>query len=820
MGRKRKKSRRRSAKAPTAGPSPSPAGASRSSRAREHLVRWIDLYVAGLIALAFALPVLASGELFLGSGTDMVSMEYPLHSFATGWMSDGVLPLWNPYIFGGVPFQAGVHGYLYPPAWTGLLFPAGFDIQLGIALHLVLAATGGAWFARGRTRSRLASCFAGVAFGLSAFAVLHLFAGHRVLVATAAWLPWIAGAIDRALRGERKHLLIGAALSGMMLLCGHYQVIYIGWGGMLLYFLLDRLLIPRKQDRAGVKPRLVDAGIASGTWLVLLAAGALVAAVQIAPMVTTVELSQRSGGGAEFAGSFASAPANLLSYVWPNLFGNKVDAPFVGGWSYWESLGYLGLATLALIAFGAVALPWRRSVPALAVIAIGLVLALGSQTPLFEAFVAIAPGSDLFRAAGRYCLLVTLFGSLLSGLALDAWLSEDLPRRRRLVGCLAAALLAAFAIGFGWWAGSSDASAWTAWLSELEPASRMPADKLDRIAPTLQELVDSDALKAGLMLVLAAVALALGSRPKLRRFAGIALLLLLVVDLFHFGQRFMKTAPAERFEWPEEVDEILAAAGPSSRAITGPELHAPNHPLMSGGSSAGGYDIFLDGRFAEYLNRAAGRDPDVYLSYVHIRRYTRLIDHLGVEHLLTGTPLRKGATRRIRGFERFEPVDRADRIYVYRNPRPLPRATVVHRAELTESSEQILDLMESPSFDLREVALVERDVGGLEPAIPGRAERAEITIYEPNRVEIEVEATAAGLLVLSDTLHPGWSATVDGAEAPLFHANYVMRAVPVPAGEHTVVMEYLPSGFVAGAIVSLFSVLALIGAAVLKRRRL
>jgi hypothetical protein len=817
VGRKKKKKRKASdgqpAKAAT-----SPAKSSRIVGLKRHVAAWIDLYGAGLIALAFALPLLATDELFLGSGTDMVSMEYPLHAFATGWMSEGVLPLWNPYILGGVPFQAGVHGYLYPGSWTGIVLPVGLDIKLGIALHLVLATAGGAWLARGRCRSRLASLFAGVVFGLSAFGVAHLFAGHRVLVATAAWLPWVAGAVDRGVRGQRVHLLTAAVLAGLMLLCGHYQVIYIGCGGLLIYLLLDRLLNPA--ERGSPLPRtLLGAGRAALVLGLVLVAGALIAAVQIAPMFSTLDLSQRSTGGLDFAASFSSAPPNLLSYLWPNLFGNKVDAPFAGGWSYWESLGYLGLATLALIAFGAAALPWRRSVPALAVIAIGALLALGAHTPLFKVYVAIAPGSDMFRAAGRFCLLTTLFGAFFSGLALDAYLGDRLTNRRRLAGTLAATAVAVLAIAFGSWIGTREVTAWETWLAELEPTARLAGDRLSRVAPDLRALAGDDALKAALITVLAAIALLVGTRQRLRKAAGAALLILLVVDLFHFGQRFMKTAPAQRFEWPDRIEEILTRAGPSSRALTGPELHAPNHPMLAGASSAAGYDIFLDGRYAKYLNRAAGRDDDVYLSYVHVRRYSRMIDHLGVEHLLTGAPLNNGANRRLRGYGNFERVKRVERIHVYRHRSPTPRAMVVHRAERVDDEEQILEQMAGHHFDPTEVALVEADVGRLEPPGAGAVERARITVYEPNRVEVEVEAAAVGLLVLSDTLHPGWSATVDGKEAPIHRANYVMRAVPVPAGSHTVVMTYMPTGFVVGAIVSLASILALIGFAYYQKRR-
>jgi len=806
MGRKKKKK-----SAPAV-----PVNARGTTAIKAHVLANYDLYLAGLAALLFAGGLLTTDELFLGSGTDIVSMEYPLHAFATDWLGRGVLPLWNPYILGGVPFQAGVHGYLYPGAWTGIVLPTGFDIKLGIVAHLVLAALGGVFLARGRSDRRLASCLTGVTYGLSAFALAHLFAGHRVLVATAAWLPWVIGAVDRAARGDRRFLAAGAVLSGLMLLCGHYQVIYIGMGGAAVYLLLDRLLARGDGGWPALKPRLLTTGKALGAWAALLLAGALIAAVQLLPMASMVELSQRSTGGAEFAGSFSSALPNLASYVWPNLFGNKVDAPFVGDWSYWESLGYLGLVPLALIAFGAIALPLRRSVPALVLIAAGLVLSLGSRTPLFEWFVAIAPGSDLFRAAGRYCLLATLFGALLAGEGLAAWLADDLSGKRRLAGTLAAAAIAVAAVIFGLWLGGHDAVAWREWLAGLEPMQDLSAVGADRLA-ALRDLAGSDALKAGLVLALAAGLLLAGSRPRLRPWAGIALVILAAADLFQFGRRFLGTAPVERFEWPAPVGEILAEHGPQTRALTAPELHAPNHPMLAGASTAAGYDIFLDGRYARYLNRAAGRDADTYLSYVHVRRYTRLIDHLGVEFVLTGSPLRGGRSRTMSGFERFEPVARHGGVLIYRNPSPAPRAVIVHRAELAESEEQVLALMESPSYDLRDAALVERDVGELEPA--AGAEHVAITVYEPNRVEIEVEASSRGLLLLSDTLHPGWSATVDGNEAPLFRANYVMRAVPVTAGAHTVVMSYMPGSFVAGAIVSLLAIAALVGAALVRRKR-
>ena len=60
-----------------------------------------------------------------------------------------------------------------------------------------------------------------------------------------------------------------------------------------------------------------------------------------------------------------------------------------------------------------------------------------------------------------------------------------------------------------------------------------------------------------------------------------------------------------------------------------------------------------------------------------------------------------------------------------------------------------------------------------------------------SRLRIESDGPA-GFVVVSDCLVPGWSATVDGADAPLLRADYAFRAVPVPAGRHVVVLRYAP----------------------------
>jgi hypothetical protein len=80
--------------------------------------------------------------------------------------------------------------------------------------------------------------------------------------------------------------------------------------------------------------------------------------------------------------------------------------------------------------------------------------------------------------------------------------------------------------------------------------------------------------------------------------------------------------------------------------------------------------------------------------------------------------------------------------------------------------------------------------------------------FANNRQSMDVETPAPTMLVLCQTYYHNWKATVDGANVPLWRANYAFQAVEVPAGRHRVVLTYSDNGFRVGEAVSLASVLA------------
>jgi hypothetical protein len=158
--------------------------------------------------------------------------------------------------------------------------------------------------------------------------------------------------------------------------------------------------------------------------------------------------------------------------------------------------------------------------------------------------------------------------------------------------------------------------------------------------------------------------------------------------------------------------------------------------------------------------------------------------------------------------------------FVYRNTTALPRAFVVAGAQRVPAPEGAVTAMQQPGFDPRGAVLVYDSVsGGSDPAT--LQADARVTLHEPARVEVQVESNQPAFLVLTDNYHADWVARVDETPTPIVRAYHTFRAVPIPAGNHTVTFTFEPSSLRTGLLVSLVAaaVLALVGVVVTLRAR-
>jgi hypothetical protein len=156
------------------------------------------------------------------------------------------------------------------------------------------------------------------------------------------------------------------------------------------------------------------------------------------------------------------------------------------------------------------------------------------------------------------------------------------------------------------------------------------------------------------------------------------------------------------------------------------------------------------------------------------------------------------------------------------NPDALPRAWVAHRWRPARGQDAALTatVRSTPQGLAREPVIegVEQPSAAVRPAPTA----ARLRLDGDEAVVVDYAAPAPGQLILHDTHYPGWRASVDGRPAPIRPANAAFRAVPVPAGRHTVTFEYDPASVQVGAGASALAVLvvmgSLLGLAVRSRR--
>lgn len=129
------------------------------------------------------------------------------------------------------------------------------------------------------------------------------------------------------------------------------------------------------------------------------------------------------------------------------------------------------------------------------------------------------------------------------------------------------------------------------------------------------------------------------------------------------------------------------------------------------------------------------------------------------------------------------------------NPNAFGNAWLVGRVVCAASAKEEMETLQE--IDRRNVAVVGKDfdwaLGGAAELRRQAGDTIRLVSYEPNRLTYDVATENGGVAVLSEVYYPGWTAETDGAAAPVARADYVLRAVRVPPGRHTLVLAFNPA---------------------------
>ncbi len=127
-----------------------------------------------------------------------------------------------------------------------------------------------------------------------------------------------------------------------------------------------------------------------------------------------------------------------------------------------------------------------------------------------------------------------------------------------------------------------------------------------------------------------------------------------------------------------------------------------------------------------------------------------------------------------------------------RNPHTLGNAWFVNEVQYVDNANEEIDALHR--IDPAKTAVVDKKFSAevKSAAETDTLSTIKLTVYEPNDLKYEVNSKTGGTVVFSEIYYPGWQAYIDGVEAPHGRADYILRAMNVPAGKHVVEFKFDP----------------------------
>ncbi|HEV7798758.1 MAG TPA: YfhO family protein [Pyrinomonadaceae bacterium] len=382
--------------------------------------------VVSLLPLIYFFPA-TRGNLVI-SPDDGVIFNVPLRVLVANLIRDGYVPLWNPYIFGGMPlFGAAQAGVLFPLNWFYLLFSIPVATNLMMLSSYMLAALGAYLYARRSGSSIAGAALTSLVWQWSGFLVGQI--GHTNILQAAALLPWLLWTIDGyGASGNRKRGVLLAAIVAVQVFAGHQQTF-----AYALLVAAAYATVMWWQSKHSLEPS--RAYLRS---LVFIAAGLALSAVQILPTLELLRHSLRSDASYDFFTSFSLPRRFLWTFFAPYVVGGGdgqlFRAPYVGPAFYAEYVGYVGLATLALVLLAIMLKRDTRTKFWGAVVLVGILLALGRYAPFgFYKLIYGVPLLNLFRVPARHLMEVEFALAVLAGRGLTAIAEADRAKTSRWV---------------------------------------------------------------------------------------------------------------------------------------------------------------------------------------------------------------------------------------------------------------------------------------------------------------------------------------------------------------------------------------------------
>jgi hypothetical protein len=725
-------------------------------------------------------------------GQDVIAEIYPWRYFSVNQLKQGNIPFWNPYNFSGNPQMADFQtAIFYPLNFLYFLLPFNISWTLLIMLQPLLAAFFMYLFLKkGVGLKDFPSVIGGISFGFSSYMTVWMEYGN--IGSTFLWLP-LALLLTKYLSQKinlKSFLALVATLS-ISILAGYIQGIFYIYVLCFLYYLY---LVFIQKNLKGYKNHIL--------FLISLGLPLLLTSFQILPTLQLFAGSTRSAYSLIQIGKDLAPLQYWITIVFPDFFGNPATRNYWIDGTYIERVMYPGVVIL-LFAIYAIFNKVKFVEKKFFLIVAPITLLIATNLPLVKYFYLI-PIPVISTTVPTRELSIFIFSLIVLGaIGLDFFLNEKNFKKKFIFIFLGFLVLV--------W-GS------VLCLVKLDPASsaNLKISEHNLIIPSV---------------IILLTLLAIFLKKVNFKISLILLTILVIFDLFYFFNKITPFSPGV-LTYPQTpiISYLQKNAGINRYWGYGSAYIQANYQSVDQTFSPEGNDPLHVSRYGELVASSAnGQFPktpprpdanvapgygDNGLSTNYFRK--RILDLLGIKYVLNYEDM-------LDSWQEVDldtfPKEQYNLVYkvfpwqVYENKNALPRFFLTNKFMVVSNKLQALSDIYNQNINLRQTLILENNPNlSIDNNSTGTVK---LISYKPNNVIFETKSNGNSLLFLSDNYFSDWGVIIDGKQSKILIADYSFRAVAIPKGNHTVEFFYNPKQFKLGGIISLATLIMVLGYAII-----
>ncbi len=682
-------------------------------------------------------------------GTDLPREVWPLANYVTNAIHEtGKIPLWRTYQLSGAPLVGHPTAPIfYPIYWLVLILPIPLALNLCAVIHIAWMGIGVYLFMRSLNLKPEASFFGAIIFSQTPKWVAHLGGGHLFMLSAIAWWPWIWLGIENYWKSNNKiwGVLTGVGFCAQAINHGTIFIITIIGVGLRCFWHI-------KINRSWLK-QFLSLTIILGMIIIGLGAIQLFPFIELLPFSNRANMSQADA----FYGSLP--PVALLNVLFP---------PTLKFPEFYLYPGAIVIFLVLIIIFQGI--KEKRNIFWITLATIGILMSLGSYTPIYRAFINLFPNLTIMRIPTRWWIFTIFSFSILCAHAIEKWQNHNLVfnKKSKIIGIILLTLYA------------------TTTIITLVSPSIFPFSGF-----------------SSFITLLICFLLLLGKSSRIKY---AMLCLFIIFDLWIVGNNQIIPQKETDLNKPNELINMITSTVNSFDRVFSPYGGLDTSSIVKFGMNvADGYDSFQLNYYSQLINDAIGCDytgysvsvppmqtsPDALKNCATIYPKFNIFRLLNIRYILLPNNIKT---------IRFPKVWGDDNYSLFDIGHGFGRAFGVEKINIRQKNpceEELLNL------DLSKVAVLEEnpsqgnlnfkhiDVLNVEKMTNG--EKFSVNVYEPS------------LLVRSETWAPGWDAYVKGEKNNVVLVDCALQGVWLDKGTYDVIFVYEPTGYEIGKWVSLIT---------------